>query len=502
MEKSVILAVDVGSSSVRAGLYDGSGRPVPDTRAALPYDLDVTRDGGATKDAEELFGLFVRAIDETLEGYGQMGGTGSERPGIAGVAVSTFWHAVLGVDAEGRATTPVFTWADRRAAGCAGELARRLDTESLHGRTGCFPHSSYLPAKLLWLAREAPEAFSRTERWISPGEYFYLRLFGRDSLHIGVSMASATGLMHQNRKAWDEETLAALPIGEARLSPISEEPFRGLLPEWSRRWAALSEVPWFPAAGDGACSNVGVGCVTAGEAAVMIGTSGAMRVLWKADSVEVPEGLWCYRCDAERFVSGGALSDGGNLISWLRKTLRLPDLEEAEAEISGREPGSHGLGFLPLLAGERGPGWSDEANGAITGISMATEPTDILHAAMESVALRFALISRRIEANLPSASPGGERRLVATGGGLSNSRVWSRMVADALGRPVVASEVEEASSRGAALLAAERLGGSGIEEVDAPLGETIEPDAERHQAYLAALESQTELYEALVDKSQ
>lgn len=492
MVEGVILAVDVGSSSVRASLYDGFGKLIRGTETALGYELDLTRDGGATKDAEELFGLFVRAVDGTLEEASRA------RREVSGVAVSTFWHALLGVDGRGAPTTPVFAWADRRAASYADELRRRLDAGSLHRRTGCVPHSSYQPAKLLWLASEAPETFARTEHWISPGEYFYLRLFGPADLRVGVSMASATGLMHQNDKAWDERTLAALPISDTRLSPISEEPHEGLSPEWSRRWPALAGVPWFPAAGDGACSNVGVGSTTPETAALMVGTSGAMRVLWKADSAEVPEGLWCYRPDAGRFVAGGALSDGGNLIAWLQRTLRLPEPEEVEKELTGREPGSHGLGFLPLLAGERGPEWSDLANGAVTGLSMATQPVDILHAAMEAVALRFALISRRIEAELPHSAG---RRVVATGGGLMGSPAWTRMMADALGRPVTASGVEEASSRGAALLVAERLGGAPIEEVEAPLGETVEPNEERHQAYLAALERQTELYEALVKRA-
>lgn len=488
----VVLAVDVGSSSVRASLCDGSGNVVRGTETTLDYALDLTRDGGATKGAEELFGLFVRAVDGTLENAAQRGND------ISGVAVSTFWHALLGVGGDGAPTTPIFTWADRRAASYAGQLRERLDPDSLHRRTGCAPHSSYQPAKLLWLASEAPEAFSRTRRWISPGEYFYLRLFGGGDLRVGVSVASATGLMHQNRKVWDDETLAALPISGAQLSPISEATHEGLSPEWAHRWPTLAKIPWFPAAGDGACSNVGVGSTTSDTAALMVGTSGAMRVLWKADSVEIPQGLWCYRPDAGRFVAGGALSDGGNLVAWLQGILRLPEPEQVEAELAGREPGSHGLGFLPLLAGERGPEWSDLANGAITGLSMATEPVDIVHAAMEAVALRFALIWRKIEHSLPHS---GERRVIATGGGLMGSPAWTRMMADALGCPVIASGVEEASSRGAALLAAERLGGPPLEEIDAPLGETVEPDQERHQAYLAALERQTELYDALVRRS-
>jgi gluconokinase len=309
-------------------------------------------------------------------------------------------------------------------------------------------------------------------------------------------MASATGLFDQNLRRWDEEMVGALPLERTQLSPISDEPLRGLKDEWARRWPALREVPWFPAAGDGACSNIGCGCTRNDRLALMVGTSGAMRVLWKADSVEIPDGPWCYRADEKRFVMGGALSDGGNLIAWLRETLRLPEPEEAERLLAGMEPDSHGLTFLPLLAGERGPGWADEANGTIAGLSMSNTPVEILRAAMEAVALRFALIAEIIE----KASP-GEKEVIATGGGLLGSPTWTGIMADALGRPVITSGIQEASSRGAALLALERLGELEIEDAEAPLDEVFEPDPERHEVYRKALARQRRLYDAVLGAS-
>jgi len=471
---------------VRAELYDGTRTRVEDSETQLGYELQYAADGGVTKDADELLDLVARAIDGALSDAG-------DAP-ISGVAMSTFWHSVLGLDREGRPTTPVLYWADRRAAGAARELREGLDEAAIHRRTGCVLHSSYWPAKLLWLSRERREDFERTERWVSPGDYLYERLF--EDTHVGTSMASATGLFDQNRRRWDGEVISALPVQEAQLSPISDEPLRGLNEEWARRWPALRDVPWFPAAGDGACSNVGSGCTTNDRLALMVGTSGAMRVLWKADSVEVPDGPWCYRADEKRFVMGGALSDGGNLIAWLRETLRLPEPEETENLLSEMEPDSHGLTFLPLLAGERGPGWADEANGTIAGLSMSNTPVEILRAAMEAVALRFALIAEIIEA----ASP-GEKEVVATGGGLLHSPTWTGIMADALGKPVTTSGVQEASSRGAALFVLERLGELEIEESEAPLGETFEPDPGRHEVYTEALARQRRLYEAVLGAS-
>ena len=485
-----ILALDVGSSSVRASLQDALGEPVDGTATQLTYQFTRTPDDGAEVDADALLDLIARAVDATLSHAGEQAGQ------IAGVAASMFWHSVLGVDVAGQPTTPVITWADRRAAGAAAELRARLDAEAVHRRTGCVLHSSYLPAKLLWLSRARPDAFARTARWMSPAEYLSLRLFR--VARVGTSMASGTGLFDQNARVWDAELLGALPISVGQLSPISDEPLRGLSEPWARRWPSLANVPWFPAAGDGACSNVGSGCTSHERLALMVGTSGAMRVLWPAEQVDIPPGLWCYRPDARRFVMGGALSDGGNLIAWLEQTLRLPDLQAAEATIGAMPPDGHGLTFLPLLAGERGPQWADRAHGAITGLSMATTPLEIFRAALEAVALRFALIAEIIDASLP-----GERHVVATGGGLLNSPVWTQIMADTLGKPIVASTVREASSRGASLLALEALGIiPGVEAVPAPLGATFVPDQARHAIYRRALDRQRHIYAALVEDAK
>ena len=97
---------------------------------------------------------------------------------------------------------------------------------------------------------------------------------------------------------------------------------------------ACAGVPWLPAVGDGACSNVGAGCTTPDRFALMVGTSGAERAIWapRGDST-IPNGAWCYRVDRRRVVLGGALNDGGSLLDWLRRSLRLPSIVQAEAEL-------------------------------------------------------------------------------------------------------------------------------------------------------------------------
>ncbi|HVM70099.1 MAG TPA: FGGY-family carbohydrate kinase, partial [Gaiellaceae bacterium] len=213
------------------------------------------------------------------------------------------------------------------------------------------------------------------------------------------------------------------------------------------------------------------------RAALMIGTSGALRVLREDDGSAPRPGLFLYRLDERRLVEGGSLSDGGNLYAWLERTLRLPD----DARPAEREPDGHGLTFLPLLGGERSPGWSIGSRGAIAGLSFATTPADLLQAALEGVAYRFAEVADL----LPEVT-----EVVATGAALAQNEDWAQILADVLGRPVLRG-VREGSARGAAVLALERLGAS--PPVAEP-GDGFHPRPDRAEAYRSARERHRDLY--------
>jgi gluconokinase len=467
-EAPLALALDAGSSSVRAMLFDRRGRDVEGMVARVPYAPHTTSDGGVEVGADALLVLAERAVDEVLERAGPL----ATRIGCVGV--STFWHSLVGVDAEGRALTPVYTWADTRSARAAERLRRTLDEAGVHARTGAMLHPSYLPAKLVWLYNTRRELFDRAQGWMSWGEYFYLRLFGRTA--CSVSMASATGLFNQNARAWDDEVVGALPIRIDQLSPLGDvdEPFTGLVDAYARRWPALATVPWSPAVGDGACSNVGSGCVTPDRVTLMVGTSGAMRVVYRSDKIQIPRGLWTYRLDGKRFVVGGALSEGGNLVAWLDNLLRLELNADIESQLAEMEPDSHGLTVLPFVAGERSTGWATDARAAIVGMTLDTTPVEVLRAGLESVAYRFTFIAEQLPVFVPES-------------------------AEVLGRPVRLSAEPEASSRGAALLALEALGAiDDLANVPATVGRTFEPEPSRTAIYRAAIERQRELYRLLV----
>ena len=475
-----ILALDVGTSSVRAIGYDAAGRALPGADARVGYEPATTSDGGSEIDAEELVAATASVVDRCL----------AAAPGPPGaVAGSVFWHSLLALDAGGRPLTGVITWADTRSAAAARALRARLDETAIHAKTGAPLHSTFFPAKLAWLRESRPELFARAATWCGFAEYLLLRFTGR--LRASVSMASGTGLLDQRAGEWDARMLDTCGIGPERLPPIDETPVIGLAAGSSARWPGLVAVPWLPAAGDGACSNLGADCTGPERIALNVGTSAALRLVTDAPSA-VPWGLWHYRVDAHRHLIGGATSEGGNVVAWARRTLALPsDDGELDAALAAVPPDSHGLSALPFLAGERSPGWRGDARAAVCGVSLSTTAPQILRALIEAVAYRLAAIYDRLR---PLATPG--HVVIASGAALSRSRAWAQILADALGVPIEVREDVEASSRGAALLALERLG------CPAPPfgqpGPSVRPDPGRRDIYAAARVRQDRLYDSLV----
>jgi gluconokinase len=486
--ETVVLALDIGTSGVRSGLFDNRGDEIAGSQVSLSHEFaDLA--GGTDSDADALIEFVECALDIAVAR------AESFVSRIDYVAASCFWHSLVGIDNKGRAVTPLLGWADTRAAQAVKELQSKFSEKETHARTGSRFHPSYWPAKLLWLRKERPAIFAQATQWLSVSDYLYLRLFGDES--TSVSMASATGLFNQHTCDWDRELCEGLGISIEQLPEIAQpgKTFQGLFLDYASRWPLLEGAAWFPAIGDGAANNVGAGCVTSDRVTLMIGTSGAMRVLFTGNPpASLPLELFCYRADRDRVVVGGALSDGGGLYRWMKDTLSLnyvdDDLEPALAAV---EPDTHGLTVLPFWSGERATGWSNSATGSIVGLTARTKPIDILRAGLESVCYRFALLEKALDEVAPKAT------IVAAGNALLSSTVWAQMIADVLGRRIEISGISEASSRGAALLALEAAGKiDSLETCDPEFANAYEPDMTRHGRYVEAIERQQKLYERLI----
>lgn len=473
---SVILALDIGTSSTRALLCDAiTVAEIPGALFAIDHHPDQDESGKSTLDPEQLVKETVHCITEVLKR------AGSDTQ-IIGVGVSAFWHSFLGVDKDGKELTPVLLWSDRRSVPQVETLRREMvDTDAYTQRTGCPLHSSYPAGRLLWLQQTDPEAWKQCHRFLSPSEYLFSRLFGMEHTTVSHSMASGTGLLDQASGVWDAQTLSHIPgLSAANFSPINDAPVAGLLPEFRALLPTLADIPWFPALGDGACSNIGCGAVTSGTIALMIGTSGALRAAVTNTIPPVYPGLWRYQIDARRYLVGGALSNGGSVWAWLKETLSFGNLADdtIEAAIAALPPDGHGLTVLPFLNGERAPLWRDDATGSILGLRGSTTALEIARAHFEAVAYRFAAVREPLRL----VSPDG--KIIGTGAGLVASDTWVQIITDVLGEPVAVSSESQASARGAALWVREHLGLGKIE--DAPPLKIIsekQPDALRKAAY-------------------
>ena len=477
---SMLLSIDVGTSGVRAALFDDRGNEVPGAQTRRHRKLSDF----AELDADVLVDEVVKTIDELLTYHFHAAAQ------IELIAVSAFWHSLIGVDAEGLATTPLLTWADTRAAEYAKNLRTQFDELANHARTGCRFHASYWPAKLQWLKHEHPEKFNATRYWLGFAEYLVLRLF--DETATTISMASATGLMNQQTCDWDWDFVEALSLSPDTLPEIKTTISSRLSDTFTFRWPALAEARLASVVGDGAANNIGAGCTTKDKIALMIGTSGAMRVAFAGEPPsEIPPSLWSYRASDRRVVVGGALSDGGGLVTWLTESLNV-DITLLHEELAALEPDAHGLTVLPFWSGERSTGWSADARGGIFGVRQQTSPAEIARATLEAIAYRFALIARDLDRIAPNAT------IVASGNALRSSPLWLQIIADVLGRPLMFGGAAESSIRGAALLALEAVGKIGaIDEDSIVVEQVFEPDMSRHARYQAGLARQEEFYKRL-----
>lgn len=481
--KPQVCAIDIGTSGVRAALFDDRGHEVPGAQARSRRAFTTVSDF-AELDPDQLVDEVIKTVDELLTSY-------SSAP-IEFIAISAFWHSLIGIDAAGLPTTPVLTWADTRAAQFAKQLRSDFDELEIHTRTGCRFHPSYWPAKLEWLKSEHNERFRNTRCWLGFAEYLCLHLFGERA--TSTSMASATGLFNQRECEWDRDLVQALGISPDTLPEIQTQPNARLTDSFATRWPALAGARLITIVGDGAANNIGAGCSTKARIALMIGTSGAMRVVFAGGPPhELSPALWSYRVCEKRVVVGGALSDGGGLLQWLTESLNL---NAPQSEIADLEPDAHGLTVLPFWSGERSTGWSTDARGGIFGLRQGTKPIEIVRATLESIAYRFALIARALDRVAPGAT------IIASGNALRSSPVWLQIIADVLGRPLMFGGSAESSIRGAALLALEAVGKiETIEDDSISIDQVYEPDMSRHARYQQGLARQEELYEQLYGRN-
>lgn len=480
-----VLVIDIGSSSSRALLFDDHAQPIPGARASRSYEFVTSPPGASIIDADELRHQVEACIDDILS-----------HPAarlITLVAMDTFVGNVVGLGADGRPITPLYTYADTRSTQDVAALVNEVDPVLAHQRTGCRVHTAYLPGRLRWLRRTQPHDYAHVRRWVDFGTYLYSHWFNR-IIPATFSVSAWTGLFNREQAAWDAAWLSHLELEPVCLPQLSDydAPAVGLFADYAKRWPLLADLPFFLALGDGASANVGSGCIDKTRIALTLGTTGAVRLVTDDALPPVPDGLWSYRVNRRLHLIGGATSEGGSVFGWARDVLRLPDNDTLESLLSSLGPAQHGLTVLPLLAGERSPGWLANAAGTISGIRLSTTALDIMQAILESIALRLAIITSQVT---QVAAP--DAQIIAGGGAITASHVWAQMIANAINKPLNITHETETTARGTAILALVATGRGTLFDYPVRISNVITPQPAAAATLQQALHEQTALYQTL-----
>ncbi|MEU4569644.1 FGGY family carbohydrate kinase [Micromonospora sp. NPDC023956] len=436
-----ILALDLGTSSVRGLVLDERAVPLPGGLARRRMRLAVDDDGAGTLDGPGYLACLVECLDE-LQAAGHL-------RDVSLVAISAQWHSVLPLDVAGEPLGPVLTWLDTRPKPSVGRSGP-THPAAFHQRTGTWWHRCYWTVRLPWLRERTSAA-----RFVGLSEYVLGALLGE--VPMSVSQASGTGLLDLRDLDWDAEACELAGVRPGELPALAPAGWSGrLLPEFARRWPGLAGAAWSAPTGDGAASNVGSGCVDPTRAAVTVGTSAAVRLVQRAPVgaplPSLPEQLWRYRVDHDHVVTGAAYSSGGNLFAWAKRELRLPEGAELDAALD-RLPLDGGVPADPRFGGDRPPGLAPAGTGTLHRLSFSTTAVEILAGLMVGVCAQVARDLAEIESTVHDRV-----EVVLGGGAVTASAWWRRAFAAALAPRRVGHETNpEIGATGAALVALGRL---------------------------------------------
>ena len=479
----LVLAIDIGTSSVRTALFNHQGKRLTGSLTQRQHAVTHSPAGAAELDPTTLEAGLLHCLDKTL--------SRARRHPILAVGISCLWHSLLGSDRGGKALTPIYTWADARCRAESAHLRAEMAERDYHRLTGCMLRASYWPAKLRWLAREKRGVFRRVARWQSAAEWLLNTLCEDGGNVCALGMATGTGLFNPSTLNWEPGLLAWCGLAQEQVPRVGDEP-RRMRPAYARRFPQLAGAQWWPAIGDGAAGNLGSGATKPGRAAINVGTSAAFRVMREGRRATSPFGLFAYRVDARRYVVGGAVSNAGNLRAWCRRELNLPGSERAIDIAMAARPGPcRSLVTLPFWLAERAPTWREDLDGVIRGFTQDVTALDVLQSTTESVYHRLAMIADM--SLLKDAASKRTTQIIVSGGILKSAHLLQRL-ADVLGRPVYPSTEPEASLRGAAVYALEKTDAA-IQQDDAPpeVGPVVRPRARYAALYAREREKQRRL---------
>lgn len=479
MTQDLILALDQGTTSTRAILFDRAGQPLAE--ASRPLRQSYPADGWVEHDAEEIYAACVAVLREAVEASGRIGN-------IAAIGVTNQRETVVIWDrATGRPIHPAIVWQDRRTADVCAKLKAEGHEPRVTEITGLLLDPYFSGAKIAWILDKVPGARARAEA----GEllagtmdcWVIWRLTGGAVHATDATNASRTLLFDIAAQTWSAEMLDLFNVPGALLPKVLD-----CVDDYGATEAKIlgREVPIRGVAGDQQAALMGQGCVAPGQMKATYGTgcfmlinTGEERPISRSRLLTTVaarvNGRTTYALEGSIFVAGAA-------IQWLGEGLGITGGPRAAEALARAARADHGVVVVPAFTGLGAPWWDAGARGAIFGLTRDAGLPEIAAATFDSCALQSRDLIEAMRADAPSAF--GEAAQMRIDGGMSKSAWFSQRLADLTGVPVRRASYQEMTALGAALFAGVGAGlYASVEEAAevSPAAETLTPGMKEHE---------------------
>jgi xylulokinase len=488
--RRLFLGVDVSTTGAKALLIDESGKVLATATTAL--SLQTPKPLWSEQDPQEWWSGTAASIKKALADAGAKGDE------VAAVGLTGQMHGLVLLDGDRNVLRPAILWNDQRTGAECEEIESRVGRSELIREVGNVALAGFTAPKILWVRNNEPDVYAKAKLVLLPKDYVRLRLTGEAAMD--KAGGSGTILFELKARNWSKTVLDKLDIPADWLPPTFEGPeITGKITAEAATATGLAEgTPVMAGGGDQAAGAVGAGAVRPGVVSLTLGTSGVIFATTDSPLVE-PEGrlhAFCHAVPGKWHFMGVTLSAAGSL-QWYHDTLTPNDsFDTIVAEAEKAPAGSEGLLFLPYLSGERTPYPDPHARGSFVGLTVRHGRAHMTRSVLEGVAFSM----KDCFELLKGAGLGTVSEVRIAGGG-AKGPLWRKIVASALGLPMVTVNSTEGGAYGAALLGG--VGAGAWDSVEAACDATIavtgrdEPVAEWTKAYEELYPRYRELYPAL-----
>ena len=453
--KKYVLALDEGTTSARAILFDKEARII--AMAQHEFAQYYPHPGWVEQDPMEIYANQYAAMTECIAK------SGIDAEEIAAVGITNQRETVVVWErATGKPICPAIVWQCRRTADICEALERDGYAELIRRTTGLRPDPYFSGTKIKWILDHVEGARERAERGellVGTVDTWLIwkltegRVFVTDRTN-----ASRTMLCNIHTGQWDDEMLTLLGVPRVMLPEIRSS--SELYGEFECMGTML---PLAGIAGDQQAALFGQGCFLAGEAKNTYGTGCFLLTHTGTRAVESAHGLLTTVAAGERgrpieYALEGSVFVGGAVIRWLRDEMNM--IREArESELYARKvENTGGVYLVPAFAGLGAPTWDMHARGTIVGMSAGTGKNHVIRAALESIAYQTEDVLSAMQADMEKDGTLGKITLLRVDGGASANDLLMQMQSDFSGLGVQRSASPEATAAGAAFLAGLAVG--------------------------------------------